>query len=332
MPNAEDWGNCDMNLGLLDQVRAAAKAVAARATHVHIDSDRIANYAASLPLEQTSSPQLDPRYHYFGHPYETVAYVLTLDAINFGSGYFPYIRKRPNISGYFTIAACLKEDFEKQGAFSAQQLVDLTARDCAKLFEQKLDAEPVRELMDLFASALNDLGHYLLENFEGEFVNLVNAAESSAERLVQLLAKMPYFKDVQTYNELEVPFYKRAQLCAADLSLALGNQGYGFFNDLNRLTIFADNLVPHVLRVDGILHYKEALAAQIEAGELIPSGSAEEVEIRACAVHAVELLVEELRSLGHKVSAIKLDYFLWNRGQQPEYKARPRHRTRTVFY
>jgi hypothetical protein len=28
-----------------------------------------------------------------------------------------------------------------------------------------------------------------------------------------------------------------------------------------------------------------------------------------------------------------LDYLLWNRGQQPYYKkARPRHRTRTVFY
>jgi transposase len=30
--------------------------------------------------------------------------------------------------------------------------------------------------------------------------------------------------------------------------------------------------------------------------------------------------------------AMGLDYLLWNRGQQPYYKARPRHRTRTVFY
>ena len=27
-----------------------------------------------------------------------------------------------------------------------------------------------------------------------------------------------------------------------------------------------------------------------------------------------------------------LDMWLWNRGQAPRYKARPRHRTRTVFY
>jgi hypothetical protein len=98
------------------------------------------------------------------------------------------------------------------------------------------------------------------------------------------------------------------------------------------LTIFADNLVPHVLRVDGILLYEEALAARIDSEQLIPPGSMEEVEIRACAVHAVELLTEELRSSGHNVTAMGLDYLLWNRGQQPYYKARPRHRTRTVFY
>jgi hypothetical protein len=321
-----------MSLGLLDQVRAATREVAARATYVHIEERSIPAYVASLPIAQASSPQLDPRYHYFGHPSEIVAYILTLDAINFGSGYFPHIQKRSNLSGYFTVAACLKERFERRGAFTAHQLSRLTAKDCAEIFGQTLDTEPVRELMSLFASALNDLGKYLFNCFEGDFVGLVNAAEASAERLVQLLAKMPYFKDVQHYARLEVPFYKRAQLCAADLSLALGNQGFGFFKDLNRLTIFADNLVPHVLRVDGILQYEEKLAARIDAGELIPSGSPEEIEIRASAVHAVELMVEELRSLGQNVSAIKLDYLLWNRGQQPDYKARPRHRTRTVFY
>lgn len=325
-----------MNLGLLDQVRAAAKEVVAKATYVHINKGSIPAYVQSFPVEKTISPQLDPRYHYLYHPHETVAYILTLSAVNFGSGYFPNIRKRPNLSGYFTIASCLKDRFETQGPFSASQLTRLTTQDCAKIFEQNLKTEPVRELMDLYATALNDLGKHLLTHFRGEFVGIVNAAESSAERLVHLLAKMPYFKDVEQYDRLQVPlqvpFYKRAQLCAADLSLALGNQNYGFFNDLHRLTIFADNLVPHVLRLDGILQYEASLASRIDAGQLIASGSPEEIEIRACAVHAVELMVEELRSMGHKVSSLKLDYFLWNRGQQPEYKARPRHRTRTVFY
>jgi hypothetical protein len=117
-------------------------------------------------------------------------------------------------------------------------------------------------------------------------------------------------------------FYKRAQIVPNDLALA----GVAAFDDLDRLTSFADNLVPHVLRVDGVLRYDEALAARIDAEELLPPGR-EEREIRACAVHACELIAGELG-----VPPRVLDTWLWNRGQAPRYKALPRHRTRTVHY
>jgi hypothetical protein len=149
---------------------------------------------------------------------------------------------------------------------------------------------------------------------------------------MQLLIGMPYFYDVELYDAVEVPFYKRAQLAAADLSLAFDGQGLGRFDDLQNLTIFADNLVPHVLRVDNILLYTEALISRIDAGKLIPAGSAEEIEIRACALHAVELLKNALNVSGHKMASMGLDFLLWNRGRQPQYKAIPRHRSRTVFY
>jgi hypothetical protein len=123
----------------------------------------------------------------------------------------------------------------------------------------------------------------------------------------------------------DVPFYKRAQLTAADLSTA----GVAHFQDLDRLTIFADNLVPHVLRLDGVLAYDPALVARIGRQELVPAGSAEELEIRACALQAVELLVGHLAK---QVTPMQLDYLLWNRGQGARYKAVPRHRTRSVFY
>jgi hypothetical protein len=322
-----------MEVSLTEQVRTACKAVAERATYVRIHYDRIVSYAASLPLEQIRFPQLDANCHYLGHGEDTVAFLLTLDAINFGSGYFPYLHKRPGMSGYFTIASFLNDYYKNYGPLSAQDLIRLTLEDCAKIFHQDLHNEPIRELMQLFVTALQDLGRYILENFEGSFVRLVEAADSSAERLIQLLIEMPYFNDIEPYEGLMVPFYKRAQLMAADLHLAFGGEGPGQFYDLDRLTIFADNLVPHVLRVDGILSYTEELAARIDAEELIPPRSPEEVEIRACAVHAVELLVQELKRSGHGITAMKLDYLLWNRGQQPYYKKiKPRHRTRTVFY
>jgi hypothetical protein len=125
---------------------------------------------------------------------------------------------------------------------------------------------------------------------------------------------MPFFDDRG--------FYKRAQIVPNDLALA----GVAEFDDLDRLTVFADNLVPHVLRVDGVLRYHPDLADRIDRGDLLPPGEAE-AEIRACAVHACELIAPRLG-----VPPRVLDTWLWNRGQERRYKSRPRHRTRTVFY
>jgi hypothetical protein len=318
---------------LLDDVRAGCRAVAERAAWVRINHARLAEYAAELPVEQAAQPQHDPATHYLGHGDDTVAFFLTLDAVNFGSGYFPHLRKRPGHSGYFTVAASLNDAFRARGPLSAEELARLTPAACATIFGQEGADGPVEELMGLFARALNDLGWLLQERFAGSFMRLVEAAGGSAERLVESLIEMPFFRDVEPYGELRVPFYKRAQLAAADLAIAFGGEGPGRFHDLARLTLFADNLVPHVLRVDGILSYEAGLAARIDAGQLIPAGSPEEVELRACALHAAELLVEQFRAAGRpEVTAMGLDYALWNRGQAPHYKARPRHRTRSVLY
>jgi hypothetical protein len=326
--------------GVLDQVREACAWVAGRARFVQVDTARIPEYAASLPIERILRPEHDAASHYLGHGDGTVAFFLTLDAINFGSGYFPHLRKRPGMSGYFTIAASLNDYFAAHGPLAPGELARITAEDCAALFGQDMAGEPIGELMGLFAGALRDLGGYVLERFGGSYAGLLAAAGGSAERLVAILRAMPAFDDVATYDGRAIPFFKRAQLAASDLWIAFDGQGPGAFADLDRLTIFADNLVPHVLRIDGLLRYDAELAARIDAETLIPAGAPEEVELRACAVHAVELIVAELRrpsirqdSAGHTVNAMQLDNLLWSRGQRPEYKrARPRHRTRSLFY
>jgi hypothetical protein len=117
-------------------------------------------------------------------------------------------------------------------------------------------------------------------------------------------------------------FYKRAQLLPSDLARA----GVASFGDLPRLTIFADNLVPHVLRCEGVLVYDRLLAEHVDAELLLPFGPWER-EIRACAVHACATLAPRLG-----VSEPELDHLLWHRGQEPASKARPRHRCRTVYY
>jgi hypothetical protein len=317
---------------LFERIRTTCRDIAARASWVHIDFDRIPAYAASLPVHPAISTELDPKCHYLGQEEKTVSFFLTLDTINFGSGYFPHLHKRSGMSGYFSIASSLNDVYNSQGYLSAKELDIITVKKCTRIFGQDPANKIIQELMQHFTTALRDLGRYLLDCFDGEFTALVEAAQSSAGRLVQLLKKMPFFNDVGSYNGVEVPFYKRAQITVADLNMAFKGRRWGQFNDLDHLTIFADNLVPHVLRMDGVLIYEKSLIDRIDSGTLIPAGSAEEVEIRACAIHAVELLKEEILKSERIVNSPQLDYLLWNRGQQPHYKAVPRHRSRCVFY
>ncbi len=290
-------------MSLTDDVRATSREIAANARHVTIDLDRLS------ALEPGPPPALDPERHYLeGSPEDVADYMLVLDSINFGSGWFPTLRKRPGMSGYFTVASSLADLWRSSGGWSADELRALTVEDVATVLGQDVG----HELMRLYAEALRDLGRFLGAR---RALDVVADAGGSAERLASMLAAgMPFFDDVG--------FWKRAQITANDLALA----GVAEFEDLDRLTIFADNLVPHVLRVDGVLVYEPELAARIDAGELLPPGD-EEREIRGCAVHACELLSERLG-----MPARLIDVALWTKGQAPRYKAVPRHRTRTVFY
>lgn len=275
-------------------------------------------YAASLPHEATP---LESAPHPAGASREErAAFWLTLDAINFGSGWFPTLRKRAGHSGYFTIAAGVRE----HGPWSASELAAMTATGIATVLGQ----DPDHELMALFAASLRDLGRQVTSGFKGRFEAVVDAAHGSARSLVELLSRWECFSDTSSYGELELPFLKRAQIAAADLHRA----GLLRATDLPELTMFADNLVPHVLRLDGVLRYAPELVRRIEAGELIEHGSREEIEIRACAVHAVELIVAERGRVGPVTCASDIDQVLWNRGQAQAYKSRPRHRARCTAY
>lgn len=305
-------------MAIVDEIRAACAEVAAASEHVRIDEEALAAYAESLP--PIGPIELDPETHYLaGAPEDTAAFVLTLDAINFGSGWFPTIRRRAGLSGYFTVASGLKGRFERSGPWRADELATLTASEIAAVLGQ----HPRHELMRLYAGALRSLGRRVADGFEGRFGAVVEAAQGSAVALVELLASWPSFRDCSSYAGRTVPFFKRAQITASDLAAA----GIASFSDLPRLTLFADNLVPHVLHVDGVLGYDRQLARRIRDGERLAHGSVEEVEIRACALHAVELLAHR-----SSASARELDNLFWNRGQQPRYKAQPRHRCRCTAY
>ncbi len=315
---------------IFDDIRSSCAAVADAAVHVRIVPDQVEGFAATLDLDP---PRDDPGQDRMGSEETATAFVLALDAINFGSGYFPTMRKRPGMSGYHTIANSLRDYVADTGGLTTARLAAWTIDDAAATFGQVLDGGPAHELMDLFTQAWHDLATFVEREGDGSFAATVAAAEGSAARLVEMLATMPFFHDVHSHPAVEeVLLYKRAQIVVQDLYVAFAGKGPGHFEDRREITMFADNLVPHVLRVEGVLEFDADLVARIEAVEDIAVGSPEEVEIRACGLHAVELLRAALATRGDRITAGDLDNVLWNLGAQARYKEIPRHRSRCVFY
>jgi hypothetical protein len=300
-------------VSLPDEIRGACARVAAAAAHVHVVEDAIPAYARTLPAESPPAPDLAPG----ATDEERAAFGLQLNAVNFGSGWFPTLRKPGGLSGFRTVEAGLKA----RGPWTAAELTRVDAAEAAATFGGQ---DPEHPLMALFAAALRELGEHVSAGHGGSFLALARAGGGSAVALAERLAALPTWFDVSPYDGAQVPFFKRAQLAAADLHL----QGIAPARDVGELTLFADNLVPHVLRIDGVLAFDNELVARIDRGELIEHDSPEEVEIRACAVHAVELLV----AAHGATTATAVDNTLWHRGGKPRYKAHPRHRSRTTAY
>jgi hypothetical protein len=302
-----------------DRVREACAWVAARASKVRIEEAEIESYASTL--EAAAVPFApDPALEVGGDRERRIAFVVCLNAINFGSGWWPTIRKRPGQSGFFTIAIALAERFRREGAWASGELAGLSSEELASVLGQ----DPGHPLIADFARSLQDVGERVEADHAGSFEALVDAAEESAPRLADILAAWRAFADTSTYEGREVPFFKRAQLVPADL----GRAGLASLGGRDRLTAFADNLVPHVLRLDGVLKLDDGLTAAIETEDLLIHGSSEEVELRACAVHAVELLA----AAEPRLIPAEIDALLWNRGGQPRYKSVPRPRSRNAAY
>lgn len=74
-------------------------------------------------------------------------------------------------------------------------------------------------------------------------LQLIQEADRSAGKLVNLLAKnFNCFRDETRFDGRTVRIMKRAQIFVADLWAALNNTGYGHFDDIDHLTMFAGKL------------------------------------------------------------------------------------------
>ncbi len=300
--------------------------MAQNADHVKIHTEKIPEYTRFILAKYPLVTEISGDHHYISADKEkTAAYILALDSINFGSGYFHIAQECGIELEYTVIAGGLKKAFERGELDNPEAWVQVTAADFSLLLSVPQGAQQqLDKLMTLFAGHLRQTGEKILAEYQGRVLDLLERANHSVADLADIAAGWKGFHDVHSYKGREIPILKRAQILASDMNLALSS-----LKDMDKLTIFADNMVPHVLRCDGILEYAAPLAAKIDGGVPLLSGSAEEIEIRACAIHAVELMKA---SAPQPVTSVNIDHLLWHRGYEPELYSKPSHRTLTTDY
>src|SRR5690242_9808770 len=160
------------SVSLPDEVRAGCAWVMERAQRVRVDGERIAGYAAGLV--EAGDSAIAGRAPWADEPESAAAFAICMNAINFGSGWWPTIRKRPGHSGYATIAAGMTERFAAEGRWSAEELSAMDAAAVAAAVGQ----DPEHPLMEQFAAALRDVGEHLQAEHGGRFLGPVEAADS----------------------------------------------------------------------------------------------------------------------------------------------------------
>lgn len=306
--------------------------VARNAQHIEINYDILESYATNLPALALDDI-LDTDHHFIsGQPEADLSYIISLDSMNFGSGFQEQIKSegydQPE-GFYFKVAGVLKAHYEQNGALTANDLANMTALDIANLLGlPELSSNPYSfRLASKYSSSVQEVGAYVNAYHNGSFSEMIYACQGRAENFIHMLTRLATYNDSSSYRGQRVPFYKRAISCAADLQDLYLSQGKTLFNDIGILPCLADCDIPHVLRLDNILKYDGELSDVIDSQSLIESGSAYEVELRACAVHAVEIMAAKSGR-----SAIEIDRILWHRAQEDAYKARAPHRCETKFY
>jgi hypothetical protein len=309
-------------------VRESTPFVVANAASVWINQQAIPSLVERLLVEQPAPPAWNTHYHLDGPAPVVQQYLRLLDALNFsfwGDPKWGIEYAGEWIDGYWALAAALK-----RAILDGVRLLDsafLSTIDRATL-GHVLAGNVEIPMLDERVSNAREVGRFLAQ--EGAGAGLSMVAGRDVERFVEtVVSTLPTFDDRASFQGREVRFLKRAQLLAADL---VASGAVPPWSNMESLTAFADYQLPRVLRAFGVLDYSPDLARRVDAKIEIAAGSAEEVEIRAATIQAVEGLVEAMRSLGANVTSAEVDYRLWHAAQGELPNDRPYHRTRTIFY
>ncbi|CAG2101412.1 unnamed protein product [Medioppia subpectinata] len=279
---------------------------------------------------------------------KTIDWIFVIDSLNFS--FWPNPNEDYTIdghTGYWALCAAINRAISKGIPITDPQFYgNINEKKFREIFATDNGIEMPLLLKRL--EVLRESGRVLNEKFGSSFVNCLKESESKVTNLLPLIVNnFSSFRDQTIYRAQRVSFYKRAQILIADIWAAFEGQGFGYFHDIDVITMFADyslkpklipKRVPQVLVYFDVIEYSQRLKDVLkDENHLFQSGDEFEVEIRAASIVAVHRISERIRSLDTKcsINSVIIDFYLWDfrreNSQLIEQKT-PFHRIRDIYY
>ena len=314
--------------------------VVREASLVKINAEKISTVADWMAYEEFAKPDGSMLFDFGNDPDVLMDFTLVVNTMNFAFTDFStgvkfetdYMGKRWCDSE--AMLACLhRAVYSGIPFFSGEYLAKLTRKDLESVFSGTIEMPMLDERVTLF----NEVGRVLIEKYEGRYSRFVRSCApklySGGDGLLErLTTEFPRFRDVSNYHGTDIHIYKLAQLGIWGMHLALSPRGAWKLEDAEKLTAFADYIVPVGLRVMGIFEYAPELERQINSLTEVKRDSDAEIELRASSIFVIAKLTEEINKRRPGMEPLlqpQVDFRFWKTYHATHW---PHHLTKTVMY
>lgn len=222
---------------------------------------------------------------------------------------------------FYAISKAIKNGYK---LLDINYLENITIEELDEIFKGTTSIPLLKERYEIIKKLVNEFKttHNLLDAI---------SANNDIELLNNIINNFSNFRDISMYKGKEVYFFKRAILLVGDLILNIASIKESVRNDDNMLGC-ADYKIPQVLRQLGILEYSSDLATLIDKEKEIEHDSEMEIEIRANMLYAIELIKNKLHQNQININSVQIDNALWLLSKNKEFKEKPHHLTKTIYY
>lgn len=308
--------------------------------YVQTHLDKIAEVAGWMAYEALPMPDFVLPFGVGKDPEEAIDFIMVSDSVDSAfTDFKTHVKFQVDYAGQHwsdseALFACLKRAQDEgipitDGGYLAR----VTPKDLEHIFRGNIEMP----MLDEKAAIFNEVGRVLEKKYGGRYRNFIRACSprlyhSGRGLIDKLTREFPRFNDVYPFEGHEIKIYKLAQLGVWMMYVVLHRTGGFKLEDPEKLTSFADYIVPVALRVMGIFSYAPELEDAINRYQMIPRDSRQEIEIRAHTIYACALLSEEINKLRPpdlQVIIPQIDARLWTHYHTTFW---PHHLTETIMY